>query len=625
MKEFYSSKGYAHPSSPASSLPDGQLVSDWNRLALDLAQAASRGPTISSRLYALTNTALYDAWAAFDPMASGSIMDLSVTPHGKGQPLMAATMAQAAHDVLIDIGASLFGSGGLPANLRSRADVLLDQTLGTVRGSSRSRPHRRSVELGRQIGAGILSWAGQDGSNQAGNYSDTTGYRPQPSRFDPSAVPPQIDTTWQPLVNALGSPQLALTPQWGRVKPFAIGSGDALVPSSILQPYLSNHDLNPAFLKEVNQVLTLSGQLSAKQKAMAEFWEQGPGTTFPPGKWMEFSLDLIANRHLTNDQAVKLCFGVSQALLDAGIAAWATKFTYDSVRPITVIRQLYKDRAVTDWRGIPLLGSAWQPYQNPKALTPNFPDVPSGHSTFSAAASGVIRELLGSNLFGASVTFNDADSRFDSRGFDGVSGIAAPISLNWDTLSGAAEEAGFSRLLGGIHFSDGNWKGLMMGTQVAALTTAKLQDLFDGNKDSADLGSHSQNAADQVFGTMDNDVLTGQRSGGGGVVQLYGFSGDDLLNGGGQTHRRYELFGGEGYDRFYITGKGDVLVRDFEAGESILFDPQLLVGGGGLAGLVVSNQDDGQGRLMTELVSCGTTLLSVDGFWSRDNLSIGLA
>ena len=57
------------PTRSHSASPDPVLA--WNQLALDYASAARRGPTISSRLYALVNTALYDSWALFDDKAHG--------------------------------------------------------------------------------------------------------------------------------------------------------------------------------------------------------------------------------------------------------------------------------------------------------------------------------------------------------------------------------------------------------------------------------------------------------------------------------------------------------------------------------------------------------------------------
>jgi hypothetical protein len=49
-------------------------------------------------------------------------------------------------------------------------------------------------------------------------------------------------------------------------------------------------------------------------------------------------------RHHGLDDDVKLFFILGNALMDASIAAWAWKYKYDYVRPITGIREEYRGR-----------------------------------------------------------------------------------------------------------------------------------------------------------------------------------------------------------------------------------------------------------------------------------------
>lgn len=78
---------------------------------------------------------------------------------------------------------------------------------------------------------------------------------------------------------------------------------------------------------------------------------------------------------------MKLFFALSNALMDAGIAAWDAKRAYDYVRPVTAIRFLFAGRPVQAWSGpfegtrlIP--GDTWQSY----IVTPPFPDYVLGQS-----------------------------------------------------------------------------------------------------------------------------------------------------------------------------------------------------------------------------------------------------
>ncbi len=620
-----------------ASSPDQLLA--WNQLAMDLATAARRGPTISSRLYALVNTALYDSWAMFDEDAKGSIYNrpsgddledlleqAGDLDEGSGlQSLRDAVMAVAANNVIHAVGATLFPGGTLPQTFLDRSVALLDQQLAALSPGTPEAVALRTIaqKLGGQVSAAINSYALLDGSNQQNNYADTTAYVPAPSRFDPTNPRATLDTTWQPLTLPDGNVQRPLTPQWGGVTPFA--SGSDLMPDSVLTPYTSDGSLNPLFVAELNQVLQYSMNLTAEQKAIAEYWEAGPGSAFPPGVWMGFTNDLIRDRQLSLDQAMKLSFGVSQSLMDASVGTWATKYEFDSVRPITAIREYYYGRTttdsgepLTDWRETQLDGQAWQPYQNPAALTPNFPDVNSGHSAYSSAASTFIRNFLGSNVFGKSVTLADNASRFDPNGFDGQPGTGTAITLSWDYLNGAAEQAGLSRLYGGIHFNDGNWLGQILGTRAGSNASLKAFSLF-GDEDYED---YAEATIRQEFGTMTADVLTGlPDEDTEGLRESYGFGGDDLLIDPG-TDSHLSLFGGDGLDRFRLSGEGEVWIRDLQAGELIELHRDVFNKRQSLSDVafVASDQDPG----FTDLTLGKSVLARLDGLWSSAQVNLDI-
>ena len=620
-----------------ASSPDQLLA--WNQLALDLATAAKRGPTISARLYSLVNTALYDSWAMFDEDAKGSIynhlseQDLEdlldqtddLDQDSGLQRLRDAVMAVAADTVIRTVGATLFSGGVLPQTLLDRSAALMELQLAALQPGTPEGAALRAIalNLGGQVSASINSYALLDGSNQQNNYADTTGYVATPSRFDPTNPRDTLDTTWQPLTRPDGNVQRPLTPHWGEVTPFA--SGADLVPDSVLTPYTSDGSLNPLFVAELNQVLEYSMNLMATEKAIAEYWEAGPGSAFPPGVWMGFTNDLIRDRQLSLDQAMKLSFGVSQALMDAAIGSWATKYEFNSVRPITAIREYYYGlnttdwgEQLTDWRETPLDGQAWQPYQNPAALTPNFPDVNSGHSAFSSAASTFIRNFLGSNVFGKSVTLADNASRFDPNGFDGQPGTGTAITLSWDYLNGAAEQAGLSRLYGGIHFNDGNWLGQILGTRAGSNASLKAFSLF-GDEDYED---YAEATIRQEFGTMTADVLTGlPDEDTEGVRESYGFGGNDLLIDPG-TDGHLSLFGGDGLDRFRLSGDGEVWIRDLQAGELIELHLDVFKKHQSLSDVafVASDQDPG----FTDLTLGKSVLARLDGLWSSAQVNLDI-
>jgi hypothetical protein len=102
-----------------------------------------------------------------------------------------------------------------------------------------------------------------------------------------------------------------------------------------------------------------------------------------------------ARDHHSLDDDVKKFFTLSNAMLDASIAAWDAKRTYDSVRPVTAISLLYKGKKIRAWGGpgkgtVEVDGSQWLPYQPATFPTPPFPDYVSGHSAYSAAAARIL-------------------------------------------------------------------------------------------------------------------------------------------------------------------------------------------------------------------------------------------
>jgi membrane-associated phospholipid phosphatase len=129
------------------------------------------------------------------------------------------------------------------------------------------------------------------------------------------------------------------------------------------------------------------------------------------------------------------------ALADAFIANWHTKYTYDTLRPVTYIRAH--------------IDPAWEPY----LITPPFPEYPSGHSTQSGAAAEVLTAMLGAGFAFVDETHVD----------DGMPGRAFP------DFHAAAAEAAISRLYGGIHFreaiDDGLAQGVCVGRHAARLAT----------------------------------------------------------------------------------------------------------------------------------------------------------
>ena len=94
-----------------------------------------------------------------------------------------------------------------------------------------------------------------------------------------------------------------------------------------------------------------------------------------------------------------------------------------------------------------ILAANWIPYQLPTFVTPAFPGYVSGHSTFSRAAAEVLTAITGSEYFPGGLsgyTIPAGSLKFEQ-------GPTTDIRLQWATYYDAADQAGQSRLWGGIH------------------------------------------------------------------------------------------------------------------------------------------------------------------------------
>lgn len=232
---------------------------------------------------------------------------------------------------------------------------------------------------------------------------------------------------------------------------------------------------------------------------------------------------------------VKLYFAINGAVHDAAVAAWDAKRKYDYVRPISAIRYMgglgqssdpegmsyHPDglplipgliEVITDestalgerhrhlfrfegfiaikaWLGEPddpeneysgtgwILAIEWLPYQRSNFVTPPFAGYISGHSTFSRAAAEVLTEYTGSMYFpgglGMLVAEKDHFLEFEI-------GPTEEVVLQWATYYDAADEAGISRLWGGIHVDADDLNGRMVGAIVGLDAYNLAMTYFNG-------------------------------------------------------------------------------------------------------------------------------------------------
>ncbi len=374
----------------------------WNALALDSIRFANTPPPSAARELAILHAAAFDAVNGLDKTYL-EYRSHSNSPSGASAP---AAIAGAANRVLRQ---------DFPQFTPAFDAELQAQLLAIPEGP----PKTAGLAWGRQVAQDILIERAFDGASVGIDYRTSPG----PGHWEPTPV-------------LFAS---ALLPQWPGVAPFALLRPDQFRSPS--PPSLGSTQWELDF----NEVKALGARNSLvrtpEQTEIAWFWADGVGTESPPGHWNQIAQEYAEVQKFSLIESARLFALLNLALADAGIAAWDAKYTYDWWRPITAIR-------AGDVDGNP--GTAADPTWTPLITTPPFPEHVSGHSTFSAAAATVLATVNGSDNFAFSIRS------------DGLFGA----ERSFRTFSEAADEAGMSRIYGGIHFQSANTEGQKLGERI---------------------------------------------------------------------------------------------------------------------------------------------------------------
>ena len=302
----------------------------------------------------------------------------------------------------------------------------------------------------------------------------------------------------------------------------------------------TGHPLNPVTGQPYASNVVKIGDFA---RVIAEFWADGPHSETPPGHWNVIANDTTDSPGLVKqiggtgpvvddlEWDVKLYFALNAALHDAAGAAWSLKRVYDGWRPVEAIRYMGSKGQSSDpsmasynpdglplitnlielvttntaapggrhaglkagtiavfaWLGQPLNptyaysgvnwtpATNWWPYQRITFVTPSFPGYVSGHSAFSRAGAEVLAGITGSPFFPGGI------GGYSNYTLAYEKGPSHPVPLQWGTYYDAADEAGISRLWGGIHVSVDDLTGRVLGSHCGKGAWALAQKFFDGS------------------------------------------------------------------------------------------------------------------------------------------------
>jgi hypothetical protein len=375
-----------------------------------------------------------------------------------------------------------------------------------------SRRGDSPAALGNRIAAAAIAFGRSDGSLERQHYVDPS-YVPvnEPLVVSQPGATMHDRTFWQPLafgqiVIQGGLPIPARTQsfvdsQWGHVRGFALPASKNGLPVDPGPPPLGDPS-STAYKQAALNVIR-----SSSRKGGAAIAAQWTGPEASPGRW-----NAIANAVSDSDKHglltaerlawdVKLDFALNGALQDAAVATWGAKRRYQSVRPISMIRELAfqgqsskRNDSSFSPEGVPLvpglvelitkessapgrrhaalaghvgdiairtaqgwvLGTRWLPRAG--TVTPPSPGWVSDESAFGRAAAEVLTAVTRSGALPA--------------------GTGLP---RWGTYRHAADEAGLSGLYAGTQIAADDFAGRRIGSKVGKQAWALAERYFAGN------------------------------------------------------------------------------------------------------------------------------------------------
>jgi membrane-associated phospholipid phosphatase len=448
---------------------DGRLVAEWTAQLYGTMRAERLSPPVASRLAAYAMVALYAGLAAGDatlaPLATvlpqGPVLPASTAP--RPDATLAAVMAER---TLLE---ALLAEG-LPTT-RAAVGRLADSLITARRAQGVDGAHAEaSLAAGRVIGEAVAAWAATDGfaASRGRPYEPPVGearwvndapvteyathslsavselVRPDnpanrlrgDNRDDRGLIlnrPKEVAGGTLLPVNMAG----ATEPYWRSQRPFVLAAWDAC---PLPRPPAYGTTPDAPLRAEAQAVLDIGRQRTRAQDSVAYYWADNAGETGTPvGHWMAIVAQLIRDRALPAPVAARAALATAVAQADAFIAAWGYKYQFSLLRPRTYIRRV--------------LDPSWEPLIPP----PPFPEYPAGHSTQSAAAAAALTGVLGTVPFEdrTSVAIGHAPRRYASA-------------------QAAADEAGWSRVLAGVHFPAGDAAGRQLGRCVGTAVVARL-------------------------------------------------------------------------------------------------------------------------------------------------------
>jgi hypothetical protein len=381
----------------SSAVAIADVIADWDEKAVAAGYTARQGPPPHTRAVAMVHLAMFEAVNSIQKRYQPYRKVLAAEP---GASIDAAA-ATAAHYLLVRIY----------TDQAKDLDKALQASLASVTdGTSKAN----GIRLGEQAGAAMLAERSKDGTGVPDTYRPFTA----PGQYVPTVLP--------------------AASSWGRVRPFALKSGNQFRPAA---PYALT---SPEWAKDYNEVKRMGAKAgsarSQEQTDIARFWELTGAATYNP-----LVRQLSAAKGLDVIDNARLFALVAMATADAYIAIFDAKYTYNFWRPVTAIRNgdLHANGAFER-------DPAWEPF----IPTPMHPEYPCAHCITQSAAACVLEASFGDAIPAVKLT----------------STTAPGVTRSFVKLSDYVAEVVNARIYDGVHYRVSGEVGAAMGRKIGDYT-----------------------------------------------------------------------------------------------------------------------------------------------------------
>ncbi len=374
-----------------------EVITDWNETALARVTAARQPPPDGTRTMAMVHVAMFDAVNAVQQRYAPYAFK-GRAPAGTSAEVAAAV---AARTILV----RLF------PDQQNEVEAAYAASLAQLpEGPGRAA----GMALGQQVAGECLALRANDGTGAPNTYRPTTA----PGVYVPTVLP--------------------VSSEWAKVNPWFMKASAQFRPGP--PPALTSRE----WARDYDEIKALGASQSVtrtpEQTEVARFW----AITGAPS-WNPVVRSLVASGGLSLLENARIFALVNMAALDAFVAVFDAKYTYNFWRPLTAIRN-----GDLDGNDATSREAGWLPWID----TPLHPEYPCAHCITAAAVGAVLEAQFGTGQV-PPITM--------------MSPTMPGMTRRWDRIWDYVREVENARIWGGIHYRTSTQVGEDMGRKIGEL------------------------------------------------------------------------------------------------------------------------------------------------------------